>query len=139
MGHMVRVLALQGSLMLVVGLLCGFPYGRAINRKSDADVVLSWRVSHSSLSAGAILIIAIAAMLPWLPTTPALNWVTVVSLIVSSWAFTFALTVGPALRHRGLKFEGTFGAKAVYFGNIFGAAFSLVAALALLCSIVLSF
>ena len=139
MSHMVRVLALQGSLMLVVGLLCGLPYGRAINRKADAEVVMSWRVSHSSLSAGAVLILAIAVLLPLLPTSQGLNWVTVMSLIVSSWGFTFALTVGPVLRHRGLKFEGTLGAKAVYFGNILGAVFSLVAALALLCSIALSF
>ena len=58
-----RHLAFHGAVVLLVGLLCGAPYARAVNRNAAADVVHSWRVAHASLPIGAMLMFAVAALL----------------------------------------------------------------------------
>lgn len=58
-----RHLAFHGSVVLLFGLLCGGPYARAIKRAAPAHIVHAWRVAHASLPIGAILMIAVSAVL----------------------------------------------------------------------------
>ena len=53
-----RHLVFHGTVILLVGLLCGAPYGRAINAAAATPIVRSWRVAHVSLPVGAILMFA---------------------------------------------------------------------------------
>lgn len=39
----------HAAVMLLVGLICGAPYGRAINRQQPAPTIAAWRVAHASL------------------------------------------------------------------------------------------
>lgn len=127
-----RYLAFHGAIVLLVGLLCGAPYGRAVNRSAPAHIVHSWRVAHSGLPIGAILMLAVAALLPSFGAAEPVKWFIAITLIVSSYAFCFSLPLAAIVGHRGLSTRGPLSAKLVFTGNIVGAAASVVAALTLI-------
>ena len=127
-----RHLIFHAAIVLIIGLLCGMPYGRAINRKAPESIVHAWRVAHLALPLGATLMLAIAAVLTPLAVTATVKWVIAVALIVSSYAFCFSLLLAPLVGHRGLSSKGPLAAKLVYLGNMLGAVTSLIAGVALL-------
>lgn len=126
-----RHLALHGAIVLLFGLLCGVPYGRAIIRNVPAHIVHSWRVAHASLPMGAILMLAVAALLSSFSVVAEVRWVIAVALIVSSYSFCFSLPLSAVVGHRGLSLQGPFAAKLVFAGNVIGSLASVVAALVL--------
>ena len=127
-----RHLAFHAAIVLLVGLLCGGPYGRAINRNAAAHVIHAWRVAHASLPMGAMLMLAISAVLSGFLVGASVKWFIAVALIISSYAFCFALPLAALVGHRGLSSEGPAAAKLVYAGNILGAWTALLATLGLL-------
>jgi len=127
-----RHLIFHAAIVLIIGLLCGMPYGRAINRKASEPIVHAWRVAHLALPIGAILMLAIAAVLTPLAVADLVKWIIALSLIVSSYSFCFSLVLAPLVGHRGLSSKGPFAAKLVYLGNMLGAGSSMVAAVVLL-------
>ena len=126
-----RHLAFHGTIVLLLGLLCGGPYARAVNRNAAAHIVHSWRVAHASLPIGAMLMFAVAGLLSWFAVAVELKWLIAAALIVSSYAFCFSLPLAATVGHRGLSSKGPFAAKLVFLGNMLGAWASVVAALAL--------
>jgi len=133
-----RQLLFHGAIVLLIGLLCGAPYARAINRQAPAPRIHSWRVAHLSLPIGAGLMIAIAGVLSALAGSPMLKWGIALSFIVSSYAFCLALPLGAIVGHRGLSSQGPMPAKLVYAGNMIGAWASLLGTLALVYASYLS-
>ena len=129
-----RQLVFHGAVVLLVGLLFGAPYGRAVNRNAPEHIVHSWRVAHLSIPIGAALMFGIGAILSQMHSSASLKWVVALSLIVSSYAFCFSLPLAAIVGHRGLSSRGPTSAKLVYVGNMVGAVSSLVAAAALLCA-----
>jgi hypothetical protein len=127
-----RYLVFHGTVVLLLGLLCGAPYARAINRKFPDHIVHSWRVAHLSLPLGAILMFAVAGILSSLAVATPIKWFIAVTLIVSSYAFCFSLTLAPVVGHRGLSNRGPNSARLVYVGNAIGSLSSLLAAVVLL-------
>ncbi len=127
-----RHLVFHGAIVLLFGLILGGPYGRAINRKAADHVVHAWRVAHASLPVGALIMLAVGALLPSMPVPTAVKWFVAASLIASSYAFCVSLPLAAVVGHRGLSSEGPFSAKVVYAGNVFGA----VAAVAGACGFV---
>jgi hypothetical protein len=127
-----RTLVFNAAIVLIIGLLCGMPYGRAINRKASESLVHSWRVAHLALPIGAMLMFAVAAILTPFVVTTTVKWLIAVALIVSSYGFCFSLLLAPLVGHRGLSSKGPLAAKLVYLGNMVGAMSSLLAAVALL-------
>lgn len=127
-----RHLALHGAIVLLVGLLCGGPYGRAVNRNAAPHVVHSWRVAHASLPMGALLMFTVAALLSSFAVAVSIKWAIAVALIVSSYAFCFSLPLAALVGQRGLSSQGPLEAKVVFAGNMLGAWAALVATLALI-------
>ena len=127
-----RHLAFHGAIVLLIGLLCGGPYARAINRNAPAHIVHSWRVAHASLPIGAILMLAVAALLPTFTVEVEVKWLIAAALIVSSYAFCISLPLAAVAGHRGLSAKGPPIAKLVYAGNLVGAWLSVIATLALI-------
>lgn len=123
-----RHLLLHGSIVLLIALLFGAPYAKAIKRSADAQVVNSWRVAHQSLTIGALLLLALAVIMDGLAVSSALKWVVAVSFIVSAYAFTVATPLAAITRDRGLKAGARGWAGLVYMGNVLGALTSLVGA-----------
>ena len=126
-----RHLAFHGSIVLLFGLLCGAPYGRAINRNAPAHTIHAWRVAHASLPIGAILMFAVAALLPTFAVENHVRWFIAIALIVSAYSFCFSLPLAALTGHRGLSPSGTFATKLVFAGNMLGSVASLAASLAL--------
>lgn len=125
-------LIFHGSVVLVYAFLLGAPYGRAINRGASTRSVEAWRLAHSSLIMGAILMLVVALVLPLLAVAEPLRWFITLALIVSSYSFCVSLTLGPLLGHRGLSSKDSGSAKLVYVGNMIGAGGALLAGLGLL-------
>ena len=127
-----RTLVFHAAVVLIIGLMCGMPYGKAINRKAPEHIIQAWRLAHQALPIGAILMFAIAAVLTPFAVTATLKWVIAISLIGSSYAFCIALPLAAVVGHRGLSARGPLVAKVVYFGNTLAAVLSMVAAIVLL-------
>lgn len=123
-----RHLVFHGAIVLLFGFLLGGPYGRAINRKAPEHIVNGWRVAHASLPMGALVMLAVGALLSSTPAPSAAKWLVAISLIVSSYAFCVSLPLAAVVGHRGLSSAGPFAAKVVYAGNMLGAVTAAVGA-----------
>ena len=128
-----RQLVFHGAVVLLIGLLCGAPYGRAVNRKAPDHVIHSWRVAHLSIPLGATLMFAVAAILSHLRGSASFKWAVAVLFIVSTYSFCFSLPLAAVVGQRGLSPGGPTSAKLVYAGNVIGAVSSLLAAVGLVC------
>lgn len=126
-----RYLVFHGTIILLIGLLCGAPYGRAINRRAADHSVHSWRVAHLSLPIGAILMFAVATLMASFTVASQIKQLIASLLIVSGYSFCVALPLAAMVGERGLSHRGPLKAKAVFAGNLLGAATSLLASLAL--------
>lgn len=126
-----RYLVFHGTIILLIGLLCGAPYGRAINRRASDHIVHSWRVAHLSLPIGAILMFAVAPLMASFTVASQIKQLIANLLIVSGYSFCVALPLAALVGERGLSHEGSLKAKAVFAGNLLGAVTSLLASLAL--------
>jgi hypothetical protein len=124
-------LAFHGSIVLLLGLLCGAPYGRAINRDAPAHTIHSWRIAHASLPMGAMLMFAVAALLSSFAVVAEVKWFIAITLIISVYAFCISLPLAAIAGHRGLSLRGPLVAKVIFFGNMVGSIASLAASIAL--------
>jgi hypothetical protein len=127
-----RHLALHGAIVLFIGLVCGGPYGRAINRSAPAHIIQSWRVAHASLPMGGILMLAVAGLLSHFSAEVYVKWLISLAFIASSYAFCVSLPLAAVVGHRGLSGQGPPAAKIVFAGNVVGAWLSAVGTIALI-------
>jgi hypothetical protein len=126
-----RYLVFHGTIVLLVALLCGAPYGRAINGRAPDHIVQSWRLAHQALTVGAILMFAVATLLASFAVPGQIKQLIANLLIVSGYSFSVALVLAPMVGERGLSPRGSLKAKAIFAGNAVGAMTSLLAAVAL--------
>ncbi len=126
-----RYLLFHGSIVLLVGLLCGMPYGIAITRKQGDEVIRAWKLAHGALSLGGTTMIAMAAILSSLQVAEMIQWLLAAALITSGYGFCFALTLEPFVGDRGLFWTGVWSNKVVFIGNVIGALSSLIGSIAL--------
>jgi hypothetical protein len=126
-----RQLILHGGIVLLVGLLSGAGFGSAVVRGRSEAAVRAWRVAHSGIVMGGVLLLALAPVVPHLrlgaPALALLVW----SFVVSAYAFAVVLPLGAHYGQRGLSSGPPILNQLVYAGNIVGAAGSLVGALLL--------
>ena len=123
-----RHLVFHATVVLLIGLLYGAPYARAIKRNLAAHVVHSWRVAHQSIPLGAALMFAVAGILPSLAVGPVFKWAVAGSLVVSSYAFCVSTPLAAITEDRGLQRGAKGLASLVYWGNMVGAGTSVLAA-----------
>jgi hypothetical protein len=126
-----RHLVFHGTVILLIGLCCGVPYGRAINAGAAAHIVGSWRVAHLSLPIGAILMFAVATLLTPFAVAGQVKQLIASLLIVSGYSFCVALPIAALTGERGLSYRGPLKARVVFVANVLGAVTSLLASLAL--------
>ncbi|MDM0112243.1 hypothetical protein QTI66_08780 [Variovorax sp. J22R133] len=127
-----RHLIFHGAVVLLFGILLGAPYAKAINRCAPAHIVNSWRIAHQSLPIAAILMFAVAAILPTFSTGHVVAWLIAGGLIGSSYAFCVSMPMAAVTGHRGLSQGGKGLQKLVLFGNVVGAWLSVLACVVLL-------
>ena len=120
-----RYLMFHAVIVLLSGLLAGIPYARAILKKSNERLIDAWRVAHSALPMGAMLLLVISVSFSGLNVAMNLKWAISILFIISGYGFMVALLLGPVVGHRGLSSKGPLAAKLVYSGNSLGAITSL--------------
>ena len=59
----------HGLVVLLVGLLCGVPYGQAITHAWGEEAVRAWRLAHCGLVVTGIWLMVVAAVTPLLVLT----------------------------------------------------------------------
>ena len=96
----------HGLIILLVGLLCGVPYGRAITGGWGDEVVRGWRVAHLSLVVGGLWLLMVAAVSSLLVLDRRGITLLVGSIVTSGYAFTVALVVAASAGVRGLNATG---------------------------------
>jgi hypothetical protein len=133
-----KQLLLHGSIVLLIGLLTGVPYGRAINNNQTAANINGWRVAHGALCMGATTMIAIAAALSFLQVDSWLKWAIVINFVVSGYAFSLVLPMGAHYEVRGLSSTGSRINRFVYVGNTLAALTSLFGTIGLILAVILS-
>ena len=114
-------LALHGSVILLVGLLCGAPLGSAVARGRSEDTIRAWRVAHSSLVMGGILLLAVAGIFEKLTLAAWASGLLAWALVTSSYVFAVVLPFGARYGHRGLKYQAPLANRLMYLGNTLGA------------------
>ena len=104
--RMVLRLVFHGALLVVLGMLVGFAFHRAITEGAGPDTQRAWRVAHTSLVGGGALYLAFAAVGQYLLLSPRAAAFTIWSLVIAAYAFAFGFVVGPAIGARGLEAIG---------------------------------
>jgi hypothetical protein len=125
-------LILHGSIIFLLGLLSGIPFGRAIVHRKPEATVRGWRVAHSGITMGGVLLLALSSVVPHLQLSMSARALLIWAFIVSSYGFAVALPLGAHYGHRGLSSAPPFLNRIVYLGNIIGVVGSLVGAFILL-------
>ncbi len=113
-------LIFHGVVILLVGFVCGAPLGSAVVRGKE-ESVRAWRVAHSSLIMGGVLLLAIAGVVSHLRLSP--FWLTflVWAFAASTYLFAVVLPLAARYGHRGLTSELPHLNRVIYVGNIVGA------------------
>ena len=97
-----KQLIFHGGVILLVGLLCGAPLGSAVVRGKPEATIRAWRVAHSSLVMGGILLLALAGILGQLQLSAWALALLVWAFVASSYGFAIVLPLGAHYGHRGL-------------------------------------
>lgn len=121
-----RQVLLHGLIVLLVGLLCGVPYGRAITHGWGEEAVRGWRLAHFSLTVGGIWLMVVAAVSHLLILGARGIKTLVYSAVISGYAFTVALIVGATFGVRGLEAAGPALNVVAFAGNMIASVASLV-------------
>lgn len=118
-------LLFNGSLVILAGLLLGFPLRYAIVKKKK-EIVNAWRAAHSILVMDGLFMLVVGLAIPYLILDGLSIWVLVWSLVASGYGFVVAFTIGAWKGIRGLTAE-PFGLNTLLFGaHVIGALGSLV-------------
>lgn len=117
---------LHGSVVLLLGLLCGIPLGAAAARGAGPEATRAWRVAHSGGAGVGVMLIAIGAALPHLRlgqlALGALTW----SLVISAYVFVLGLVVAAVADVRGLSPTGAVLNRLVFAAYVVGSAGTLL-------------
>lgn len=131
MGASAGFLTFSGFAVLLIGFLCGAPLGSAVNRGIAEEQIRAWRVAHSSLVGGGVMLLAIAPNLSSVELPYPLKIAASNMLSISVWSFTFALTFGAWTGHRGIARGKGVGALVTYVANMTGVILSTASILML--------
>jgi hypothetical protein len=124
--RLVLLIVFHGILLVVLGMLVGFPFLQAITSHAGPDAERAWRVAHTSLVTGGALFLALGAVAHHLRLSPRAARFAVGSMVFATYAFAFAFVVGPAVGARGLEPVGPFLHVLIFW--IFGVTLLLVLA-----------
>ena len=127
-----KQLILHGSVIFFVGLLCGVPFGRAIVRRKAEATISAWRVAHTSLTNGGILLLVLGLLVPHLQLGTSALTLMVWAFVASAYGFVLALPLGAHYGHRGLTYKPPLVNRIVFFTNMVGVLGSVVGSVVLL-------
>ena len=121
-----RQVLFHGLIVLLVGILCGVPYGQALTHGWGEEAVRGWRLAHFSLVFGGVWLLAVAAVSHLLVLSRRGITILVCSVVTSGYAFMLALIVGASGGVRGLEATGPVLNLVAFVGNVVASVASLV-------------
>jgi hypothetical protein len=122
MEHFAIYLALHGVLVLIVSLISGRWFSRAITTGGNE---VAWRVVHSGGSMGGIMLIAFSSLISIIVLPLWATELFVWFIILGTWLFIIAMIVAAITGQRGLKGSGSLTNRGVFSFYIIGALLSL--------------
>jgi hypothetical protein len=117
---------LHGLIVLLVGLLCGLPYGQAITQAWGENAVRAWRFAHLGLIVVGMWLLVVAGVSRLLVLSHWNLGLLVYSIVTSAYGFTVALVVAAVGDVRGLEAEGPVLNMVAFLANSVAALASLV-------------
>ena len=121
-----RQILLHGLIVLLVGVLCGVPYGQALTHGWGAEAVRAWRLAHFSLVFGGVWLLAVAGVSHLLVLGRRGARILVVSAVTSGYAFMLALIVAAMAGVRGIEATGPAANLVAFAGNTVASVSSVV-------------
>ena len=118
---------LHGLIILLVGLLGGFPFASSIKRKNGKET--AWRVVHSGSSMAGVMLIAIGVVTDYLCIDPLLNCIICWGIISSTYLFVVAMVLAAITGERGIgekRIPRTTTWKGVYYMYGIAAVISII-------------
>jgi hypothetical protein len=125
--HTQRQFVFHGAVILLGGMLAGFPLAVAIARNYGAQDVHAWAVTHTSLVGAGILLIAIGAAMRQLALTDRQSRLLPHALLFSVYALCVGLVVSAITGHRGMAPDGSTLNLALCMTNVAGVVGALFA------------
>lgn len=122
------LLLFHGAVVLLIGLLAGAPYGRALASGAAARRAEAWRAAHTGLIGTGLMTLVFGLMLRAWRAEGGLADAAAVAAIVSAWAFGAAMILAAASGQRGLGAGGPWANRLVFGGYVVGVLGSLTAA-----------
>jgi hypothetical protein len=122
---MVKFLILHGAIVMMIGTLAGIPFGKAQANRNSEDEVRAWRVVHTGLTSGGIMMVAFACALPHLNLSDLAQKVLIASSLASGYGFAFALPL-TAIKAKQKDSIDLRKYPPIYIGNMLGALGSIV-------------
>jgi hypothetical protein len=112
-----RLLVFHGAIILMAGNLVGIPMANAITSGAGEDVIRAWRVAHTGLASGGVLMLAVAAVLRHVVLGPTAGRWLLWSFVVVGYAALVGLGLGAAGGVRGLEPTGSAMNLVAFAGN----------------------
>lgn len=100
------VLALNGAILLVVGMVAGVPYGQAIVNHWGEAPVEAWKLAHLEGLTNGLLVLAVGGIGGVLALGERAQKTLVATLLVGGWANTLGGIVAALVGARGLDPNG---------------------------------
>ena len=122
------LLLFHGAVVLLIGLLAGAPYGRAIASGAALPRAEAWRAAHSGLIGTGVMTLVFGLMLRQWRAEGAMANAAAVTAIVAAYAFSAAMILAAATGQRGLSVAGPLANRLVFAGYLVGVLGSLSAA-----------
>lgn len=122
----------HGTVVLVIGLLSGFPFLFGIVRGAEARKVEAWRAAHTGLCSTGVMTIAMGAALGMWAIPGLTAQVATWSIVIGGYGIALAMTLAAASGSRGLVAGGSLSNKVVYAAYMTGVPATLIGAFAFL-------
>jgi hypothetical protein len=97
-------LALNGAVVLAVGLLAGLALYWTIRRQEREA---AWHLLHAGGSTRGVMLLAVAATIRLAALPPSLAWTSALLIVVFAWASTIAMLLGAITGERGFEWSGS--------------------------------
>ena len=123
-GRLSSQLVLHGAIVVLLGMVAGFPYGSAVTGGEDPR---AWRMAHLEGVLNGLMMIAIGAARSRLVLKPALQRLLFWTLVITGYGNVMASILAAASGQRGLQPGGALANNLVFGGFMLAVVGVLVA------------
>lgn len=120
------MLIFHGTVVLLIGLIAGFPFLFGIVRGAPTRSVDAWRAAHTGLASTGVMAIAMGAALGLWQSEGTAAQIVVWGIALGSYGIALAMTLAAATGSRGLAAGGPLSNHVVYAAYMIGVPATLI-------------